>query len=227
MPIQFRVDPIERAAKVLLTGLDEARREMAAQFARDEIARAEAINRAATGQTPKHTVSVDGRVGAPLESVNTKGGHIDVEFNLGVDVIKWIATRLRERSPHRSGRYVGGQKLYADGREISPYGRIPPAEEYTFVDLVPYAGKIETGTTKSGRVFVLEASKARVYERTAKEAKGQFKDVADIAFAWIQSPGGHTRVKAYVQRGRRSSRRGRGAHTTLQAPSIIVKMKGL
>lgn len=226
MRFQFRIDPIDRVVKGLLTGLAVERQRMAAEFARAEIDRAEAINAAATGHKPKYTVSVDGRVGAPLESVNTRGGQIVVEFNLGVDVIRWIAAKLRERSPYRSGRYVGGQKLYADGREISPYGRIPDADEYTFIDLVPYAGKIERGATHSGRTFTLQPSKSAVYERTAKEAKSQFRDVASIEFRWQSSPGGHKRTKAYRDpRGR--GRRGRSAHTTLEAPSIIVKMKGL
>src|SRR4249919_3641720 len=166
MGVSFRVDPIDKMTRTLLAGLNEQRKTMAAQFAREEIARAEAVNKAATGGEVKYTVSVDGRVGAPLESVNTSGGSIIAEFNLGTDVLRWIADKLKARSPSRSGRYIAAQVMFADGRETSPYGHVPPADEYVFLDPAPYAPKIEMGRTKSGRSFTLSASNARVYDRT-------------------------------------------------------------
>jgi hypothetical protein len=203
--------------RTLLAGLNEQRKEMAAQFAREEIARAEAINKTATGGEVKYTVSIDGRVGAPLESVNTSGGSIVVEFNLGADVLRWIADKLKARSPSRSGRYIGAQIMLADGREVSPYGRVPPADVYIFVDTAPYAAKIEAGKTKSGRTFTISASNARVYERTAKEARSLFKDVADIQYGFTSLAQAYT----FQTHGRR--RRAGGKQRTA---AIIVKMKG-
>jgi hypothetical protein len=230
MGVSFRVDPIDRQVKTLLAGLNEQRKAMAAQFAREEIARAEAINKAATGGEVKYTVSVDGRVGAPLESVNTRGGSIVAEFNLGTDVLRWIADKLKARSPSRSGRYIAAQVMFADGREASPYGRVPPADEYVFLDTAPYAPKIEMGKTRSGRSFTLSASNARVYDRTAKEARSKFRDIADIQYSFRQLAGHHAkayrRVKAYTDRHGRG-RKGREAATVVGAPAIVVKMKGL
>jgi hypothetical protein len=229
MGVSFRVDPIDRMTKTLLAGLNEQRKEMAAQFAREEIARAEAINKSATGGEVKYTVSVDGRVGAPLESVNTNGGSIVAEFNLGTDVLRWIADTLKARSPSRSGRYIAAQIMLADGRETSPYGRVPPADEYVFLDTAPYSPKIEMGKTKAGRSFTLSASNARVYDRTAKEARSRFKDIADIQYSFRQLAGHHAkayrRVKAYADPHGRG-RAGREAGTVVGAPAIVVKMKG-
>jgi hypothetical protein len=218
MGVSFRVDPIDKMTRTLLAGLNEQRKTMAAQFARDEIAKAEAVNKAATGGEVKYTVSVDGRVGAPLESVNTKGGTIVAEFNLGADVLRWIADKLKARSPSRSGRYVAAQVMLADGRETSPYGRVPPADAYMFVDTAPYAAKIEMGKTKSGRSFTISASNARVYDRTAKEARSLFKDVADIQYSFTSLAAAYT----FRSVGRR--RRVGGQQRTA---TIVVKMKGL
>lgn len=218
MAVSFRADPIDRMTRTLLAGLNEQRKVMAAQFAREEIARAEAINKVATGGEVKYTVSVDGRVGAPLESVNTSGGSIIAEFNLGTDVLRWIADKLKARSPSRTGRYIGAQIMLADGREVSPYGRVPPADEYTFVDTAPYAAKIEAGKTKSGRTFTISTSNARVYERTAREARSLFKDVADIQYGFTSLAQAYT----FQTHGRR--RRIGGKQRTA---GIMVKMKGL
>jgi hypothetical protein len=218
MAVSFRADPIDRMTRTLLAGLNEQRKEMAAQFAREEIARAEAINKVATGGEVKYTVSVDGRVGAPLESVNTSGGSIVAEFNLGADVLRWIADKLKARSPSRTGRYIGAQIMLADGREVSPYGRVPPADEYTFVDTAPYAAKIEAGKTKSGRTFTIQASNARVYERTAKEARALFKEVADIQYGFTSLAQAYT----FQTHGRR-----RRAGNKQRTAGIVVKMKGL
>lgn len=229
MAVSFRADPIDRMTRTLLAGLNEQRKVMAAQFAREEIARAEAINKVATGGEVKYTVSVDGRVGAPLESVNTSGGSIIVEFNLGTDVLRWIADKLKARSPPGTGRYIGAQIMLADGREVSPYGRVPPADEYVFLDTAPYSPKIEMGKTKSGRSFTISASNARVYDRTAKEARSMFKDIADIQYSFRQLAGHHPhayrRVKAYADHHGRG-RAGREADTVVGAPAIVVKMKG-
>jgi hypothetical protein len=217
MGVSFRVDPIDKMTRTLLAGLNEQRKVMAAQFAREEIAKAEAINKAATGGEVKYTVSVDGRVGAPLESVNTKGGSIIVEFNLGTDVLRWIADKLKARSPSRSGRYIAAQIMLADGREVSPYGRVPPADLYTFVDTAPYAAKIEMGKTKSGRSFTINASNARVYDRTAKEARSLFKDIADIKYGFTSL------AQSYTFRTHGRTRRQGGA---ARSGAIFVKMKG-
>jgi hypothetical protein len=218
MGVNFRADPIDRMTKTLLAGLNEQRKVMAAEFAREEIARAEAINKVATGGEVKYTVSVDGRVGAPLESVNTDGGSIVVEFNLGADVLRWIADVLKARSPSRTGRYIGAQIMLADGRETSPYGRVPPADVYTFVDTAPYAAKIEIGKTKSGRSFVIQASNGRVYERTATEARAQFREIAEIKFGWTTLAQSYT----FQTHGRRRRKGG-----SAKSPAIFVKMKGL
>jgi hypothetical protein len=222
MGVSFRVDPIDRQVKTLLAGLDEQRKAMAAQFAREEIARAEAINKAATGGEVKHTVSVDGRVGAPLESVNTKGGSIVVEFNLGADVLRWIADKLKARSPSRSGRYIAAQVMLADGRETSPYGRVPAAEEYVFLDTAPYSPKIEMGKTKAGRS--LRPARMRVSMIAfAKEARACS---ARLGYP-VQLPFGHWRLSEGESLCDPHGR-GRGSRAgTVVAPAIVVKMKGL
>ena len=51
-----------------------------------------------------------------------------------------------------------------------PGETIPPADEYVFINPVPYARRIEVGKTKSGRPFLIQVPN-KIYERTAKDAR--------------------------------------------------------
>lgn len=183
MAVRARIDPVEKvtAAAVLGETLPE-RRAAAAQFAREGIDDAERVNQKAFGRVPQHTVTVDGRQGAPLETVNPDRGEIIVEFEIVSDLIKTIADMLAQRSPVVSGEYRRGHKLLADGKEVS-FDSIPQAEEYVFINVVPYARKIEVGKTKAGRAFVIQVAN-RIYERTARDVRSKLGNSADIRFEY-------------------------------------------
>jgi hypothetical protein len=165
-------------------------------FARERLAEAIALNRRAHGRAPKYKTFVDGRSEARLESVRPKGGSIVFEFELVVDVLQWIHATLRERSPVLSGRYRDSHTLFADGREAD-VGSIPAAAEYTFMNTVPYARKIEVGRTRAGRSFVIQVPN-RIYERTATDARARFGNVARISFDFRTLPGSDTRFPTIV-----------------------------
>lgn len=185
MAISIKIDPVERSTVASVRAdlsLPEQKREVAA-FAQAGLQEAQQVNRAILGRVPPHTTTVDGRRGAPLESVNPDGGSIIFEFELMFDVLRWIADALVERSPHISGAYKRGHTIFADGQEIKLGGAIPQAEEYAFTNYVPYARKLEIGTTKAGRAFLLQVPN-RIYERTAKDARARFGNIAKILFTY-------------------------------------------
>lgn len=225
MALSIRIDPVEKFTEASLRAdlsLPE-QRQAAAQFARDGLEDAKKTNRSILGRVPPYTTTVDGRKDAQLESVNPDGGSIIFEFDVGVvDALQWIARALVERSPVVSGQYKRGHKLLADGSETSwpaGGGNIPPATEYTFINLVPYARKIEIGKTRAGRAFVIQVPN-RIYERTAIDArKEKFGSSADIQFAYRQAVGAYTLKHSS---GRRKDRQ-RGA--AVGTPAIIVKFK--
>lgn len=222
MALKVRINPVEKVTTASILGRSLAeRKKVAADYVRTDLEEAKRTNASIIGHVPKYTTTVDGRANAPLESVNPDGGSIIVEFEQAAligEVLQWIGRTLTERSPYVSGAYKQGHKLLADGQEVAMSGKIEPAEEYTFVNMVPYARRIEIGKTKSGRSFVLQVEN-RIYERTAKDAKAKFGKAADIQFAYREATGAH--------RLAHSSGRGRGRRTgdAVSAPAIIVRLK--
>ena len=145
-----------------------------ADFARSEIADAKAINRRALGYDPPVTIYVDGTRNAPLTSVKNV---IVAEFELVGQLVLWIHGQLQMHSPVRTGRYKQSHALFADGRQVDPIGpEIPNAEEYVFVNLVPYARKIERGSSPQ--------APDGVYQVVAHLAQQRFRGVGRITFSY-------------------------------------------
>lgn len=220
MGLKVRIDPVEKdiAAMISRDLSVHEQQKAAADFARQGIDEARAKNRQIMGRDPPLTISVDGRIGGSLESVRPNGGVIIAEFELIEGVLQFIGDELVKRSPVVSGAYRSGHTLFVDGLEVTLGGRIPFGEEYVFANSVPYARKIEVGKTESGRAFVIQVPN-RIYERVARDARSQFRDVADIKFAFREFVGAY-RLRRSV--GRRHDRQ---SGSPVQSPAIIVRSK--
>lgn len=190
MPVRTRIQRAARSTSYVLDGrLSFAERQKRAVIvARRDIAEVDEINRRALGTVPPRITTVDGRPGAPLESVNPDRGIVITEWTLTGDVLQWIYATLRARSPRLHGNYIEGHTLYADGVECDPVNP-PPATEYVYLNLVPYSRKIEIGKTKAGRDFVIQVPN-RIYERTAQDANARFGNIARIRFTYQAAIGG-------------------------------------
>lgn len=183
MAISTKVEPIDRdVAFIFAVDLSpEAQSRALADYADDQIAQAKAQNRAAMGFDPDFEVSVDGRRGAPLVSVKPNGIVI-AEFDLLLDVFAWIAQKLDAESPKRSGRYSKSHVFFADGVEVDPFGQVPTAAEYVFINAQPYARKIERGLSRQAPEGVYQAVAAVAYSR--------FSNLARIGFGFRSMVGG-------------------------------------
>lgn len=192
MAITTRVDPISRDVSLLIADAlgPEARTHMLADFARRQIAEATELNKAATGRDVPVNVFVDGRKGAPLDSVKPDGVIIGV-FDLMDDLFEWIGDMLVQNSPVLSGDYASSHLFFADGVEVAPGGAVPPAEEYVFLNVQPYARKIERGLSPQ--------APDGVYQGVAAMAKRRFGNVANIKFSFRSFLDGG--VAAYVGTG--------------------------
>lgn len=234
MAVKTRIDSISRDIGLIINEelSPAAQKRAVADFARTAISEADEANRRVLGRVPPRTVTVDGRTGAPLESVRPAGGSIIVEWEIVSDVLVWIGDALRERSPVVSGDFRKGWVLLADGQVVDDGRQVPVAEVYTFVNVVPYARKIEVGKTKSGRDFVIQVPN-RIAERTAKDAAARFGNIAKIRSVWIRL------VDAYRLRNNQVSRSFKGgqwriskrqradrvAGSAITYPAITVTMK--
>jgi hypothetical protein len=178
--VSSRVEPINRDVQVIVDqALSSAGRSKAfADFASSLIEETRQQNRRAIGADPKFTVTVDGRLGAPLITVRPNGV-IFVEFQLIIDVLRYIHDQLERHSPVKSGRYRKSHLLFADGSPVefaSAARQIIDADEYVFVNSAPYARKIELGSSTQ--------APDGVYQAVATMAQARFGNIARVRFTY-------------------------------------------
>lgn len=185
MALRTRVEPLDRDIAILVDeALSPAAQSRAvAEFAREQLAAAQTINRRVLGRIPPHRTFVDGVARSDVDTVKPDG-RIVYEFELVDDILIFIGQELRAVSPVRSGRYRESHSLFADGVEVPIGGAIPVAREYVFLSAVAYARKIEGSPAR--RPLSKQAPKG-VYAITAAKAGARFGNLARIRFAF-QSP---------------------------------------
>ncbi len=110
--------------------------------------------------------------------------------------------------------------LFADGVEVDASSVVQQAEEYVFLNPLPYSRKLEIGKTKSGRDFLVSVPN-RIYERTADDAKRRFSNIARIKFSYRSPIIGY---QASGTAGAARSKRG-GIERETRVPAIIVTMR--
>lgn len=206
MAISTRVEPIERDIALILNEdlSPKARSKVLAQFAREAIDEASAQNRSVLGRVPPYRVIVDGHHAAALESVQPDGV-IVAEWDLIDDTLIYIAELIERLSPERSGQFKRNNVIFADGTAIEIGGNIPQAEEYVFMNLTPYARKVERGLSKQ--------APDGVYQIAATMAKQRFGNVARISFSY------RTAISGSIIGGRA------GNTSSERNPAIIVKLR--
>ena len=223
MPVRARIDSIGGDITLLLDAVSSpaAQGKLIADYARLEIAKIDASNRQVLGRIPPPALTVDGMPGVSLDRVNPNGGRIVAEWEVVGDVLAWIGSTLRGRSPVVSGDYRQAHTLFADGVEIEIGSQIPQAREFVFLNPLPYARRIEIGKTKSGRDFVIQVPN-RIYERTAADARARFGNVASIRDVFRAPLQG--RLMKYVPVRGPASRVASGVERELRVPAIIVTL---
>lgn len=222
MALRVKVNPINVNYDLVLSKLlsPETQSRMFAEFAAKVIEDGKAQNARVLGRVPPYTVSVDGRLGAPLQSVKP-GGVVFVEYELVFEALQWIGDMLRQFSPVKSGRYQSSHVMIADGNVV-PEGTIPPvASKVVFVNTQPYARKIERGLSPQ--------RPEGVYQAVTKLASAKFSNVAKITFGyetpmfgaiheWAASPAG----RAWGKKKRKGAK---GQEEWLRRqPAIIVTL---
>jgi hypothetical protein len=207
MALRTKIEPINRDIALMLseTLSPKAQSAALAEFAGAQIEDAKETDRRILGRVPRYTVSVDGRDGAPLQSVKPDGVVI-AEFELFNDVLAWIADQLDKVSPFKSGRYRKNNTLFADGIETDVGSVLPDASEFAFINTTPYARKIERGASSQ--------APDGVFQVVATLARQRFGNIAKISFTYRTAVAG-----AFVG--------GRAGHKSdLRNPAILVKVRG-
>ncbi len=211
MGLSVRITPIRRDLDVMFKqGIgDKAQSALLATFALEKIEEAKAQNKQVLGVVPPYKIYVDGRQGAPLESVKPNGV-IRVEFQLVNEALAWIYEQLQKHSPVLTGQYANSHELFADGAQVANPNAAPPAEEYVFLNTQPYARKIEGDLSREPSS---KQAPQGVYEAVATLAQSKFSRLGKIRFSYRTPIGGQI---AGGRVGDRSKRR---------TPAIIVTLR--
>lgn len=206
MGLTAKVTPVRRDIDLAMAEAlgAKARSAYLAQFAAEGIKEAQRENARLLGRVPSYDVWVDGRHGAPLASVKPDGV-ITAEFDLATGAIAWIMQQLETHSPVLTGRYRSSHTLYADGVEVADVTNPPLADEYTFLNIQPYARKLERGVSPQ--------APDGVYQAVAVLARRRWGRVLKIDFSYRTAVGGD------IIGGKAGDR------SSLRNPAIIVRMR--
>lgn len=222
--IQRRADALQLRLKEHAT--PASKRAVIGRFARTRLGAAQQHNAAVLGRVPDHEQYVDGRRGAAFETVKTNGGRIVIQFELLDEVLAEIGRMLVEESPVWKGDYIKGHRLFADGVEVPAGTDLPPADEYVYLNLVPYARRLEIGRKRDGTPFVTQVE-PRIYERVFKRARRRFGNIVKLKYVY-RSP--HLGYVALGGRrgGKTASAATRDAHNferATRAPAILISSR--
>jgi hypothetical protein len=224
------VEPLDLDFAVLIA--DEfspaARSARIADFAREQLAAAQATNAAALGFVPAHQTVVDGAAGISEDHVRPDGV-IVYTFELLGESLYWIMEQLRAHAPvGETGNYRESITLYADGVETDAALPIP-AEKYVFLSGVPYARKIEGD---DGRRPQSSQAPDGVFEAVAAMAAHRFGNQMMVKFSFISPDAGGIVDWARTENASALARRVRGGsaakhHSWLtRVPAVIVTLRG-
>jgi len=164
-----------------LTG--EARRRRLVALSYEVIAEAAALNRAAIGHDVGYETIVDGRPGAPIDAVKP-GGVVVALFAVHAAAIDFTWETLAGLSPVDENPKTIDNIVYRDrhlllvnGEEREPPVSVEPDDVVTFVNLLPYARRIEQGHSK-------KQAPDGVYEVGAAIVKARFGNIVNVRFGY-------------------------------------------
>jgi hypothetical protein len=217
MAVKVKIDPIGSAFRVLFEDAvsPRARSKYLADFAGQKFAEAQRQNAQALGRVPPHETYVDGRRNAPLNSVRPDGTII-FEFELLEEVFAWIGEQLIKHSPVRSGRYRSSHAFIVDSVVIDPGAPLPlNFNEAVFVNVQPYARKIERGLSAQ--------APDGVFQVVAVLAASRFGNVAKIRFGYRTPLFGAINSWANKTTMASPSRRGQAREEWLRRqPAVVI-----
>lgn len=160
-------------AKSRLTG--EYRRQALIKAAKEAHAEAAAINVRALGHPVESVTIVDGRRGAPMESVKA-GGVVVHLFAVHQAAIEFTAETLSRLSPWDTGLYENSHLLLVNGEEVEWGAAIGVDDVVTFVNLLPYARRLEQGWS--------DQAPDGVYEVASEIVRARFGNIVTVRFSY-------------------------------------------
>lgn len=180
----IRYQPIARELEALVRSdtSPEFRKKVIADTAREALQRAQEDNKAVLGRVPEHETFINGRASSDLMSADPDAGTIAFVFELSMEMFEWIDAQLILHSPVLTTRYARSHILFADGEQADPLAPTK-GDVFVFLNIQPYARKIERGLSK-------RMAPDGVYEVVAALANRRFGNLARITFSYRSFQGG-------------------------------------
>lgn len=179
-----------------------------AKFARAELAKA-----IAAGASPNYDRYVNGRQGAPEESVTIPGGILYVFSNWPL-VINAALAELQKRSPRRSGRFASSFVVLANQTVTTDYGSIPAAAEVIIFNAQPTSRKAEVGR--------LGIPARRLFDGTKSALSRRFREGFAFQTMFLNIKAGVHPLVPYILKGSQGRRSDRQAGSALTYPAIVI-----
>ena len=181
MAVSTRIQPLSQSLGIIVseTLSPAARSRAVAGYAREKLREAQDQNRRTLKREPAYKQFVDGSEGRALEQVRPDGGVIAFEFDVISDLLPFIISELERISPVDSGAYRRSHLLFADGRQVLAGEAVPTAEEFVFLNPLPYSRAIELG-----RMKMRVEGTSRVYQQVQRIAAGRFGNLAQVRFSY-------------------------------------------
>lgn len=183
--------------------------------------------RSRSGVAPSVTAYANRPGNTNLESVQLPGP-IVFHYEYLQEVLKVGLEMLRANSPSVSGAYRDNHTIYVNGTGVQGVpATLKRGDEVFISNPLPYVRKLEIGTTRSGRDFVIQVPD-RIYERTAGQLRARYHNVAKIYSNWVVVKVGAVADWAVSPSGRRQAE-GRGGSARAVAewmqrqPAIIIE----
>ncbi|OYD80941.1 hypothetical protein [Azospirillum brasilense] len=163
--------------------LGEPRRQMLVQAAHEAHAEAAAINARALGHPVDSVTIVDGRRGAPVESVKA-GGVVVHLFAVHQAAVEFTADTLARHSPIDTGTYADSHRLLINGEQVEWGGIFGVDDVVTFVNLLPYSRRLEQGWS--------DQAPDGIYEVTSEIVRARFGNIVNVRFGYRHFVGHET-----------------------------------
>jgi hypothetical protein len=184
-----------------MVGFTNAEKSVAlAGFARAEIEIYDRANTAALGAKVPYETFVDGVKSSNLLSVRPDGV-IVAEWDIGVELVRWIYTTLREKAPVLKGDYRDSITIFADDRAVADPAGAVGVDQVVIMSTVPYARKLEG---VAGKKYMSSQAPDGVFQVVAAMAKRRFSNQAKISYTFRNIGGMTSSLEGWAS-GRRTT----------------------
>lgn len=182
-----------------------------------------ARQRSRRGDAPGVTSAVDGDLNKSFEAVRPDG-KIVLLFDYRAEIVHACLQELVARAPVLTGTYRRSFTVLLDGEGLPPMTvpspeQLKTVQQIVVVNPLPYAMRLETGVTKSGRAFVRQ-TEPHIVEGAMQPVRREFSAVAKISYRVIDLNNAYERKSNFASRLKRHRHRGIGSK--IQYPAIVI-----